>query len=63
MWDLTVSVPDHCLSSYFVNKTFKYYFLPGCTLQGVSIVLNSLISQEWCKEERKVANVTGGTQV
>ena len=21
MWDLTVSVPDHCLSFYFVNRS------------------------------------------
>ena len=27
MWDLIVSVPDHCLSFYF-----KYYFLPHLNL-------------------------------
>ena len=24
MWDLIVSVPDHCLSFYFVNNTIDY---------------------------------------
>ena len=30
MWDLIVSVPDHCLSFYFVNKlkVFKVVVLP-----------------------------------
>ena len=37
MWDLIVSVPDHCLSFYFVNvmKRFVYLFSgihpTGCT--------------------------------
>ena len=25
MWDLIVSVPDHCLSFYFANKTKSKY--------------------------------------
>ena len=32
MWDLIVSVPDHCLSLYFVDKyttlNSKYYKVP-----------------------------------
>ena len=26
MWDLIVSVPDHCLSFYFTNVSFYYTF-------------------------------------
>ena len=26
MWDLIVSVPDHCLSFYFVTKEIYGYF-------------------------------------
>ena len=32
MWDLIVSVPDHCLSFYFTQKIKKK--LPQCHLQG-----------------------------
>ena len=27
IWDLIVSVPDHCLSFYFVTETITYYYL------------------------------------
>ena len=27
MWDLIVSVPDHCLSFYFTLKLFDFFFV------------------------------------
>ena len=35
MWDLIVSVPDHCLSFYFVHVHLAISFPPVCTLSFI----------------------------
>ena len=45
MWDLIVSVPDHCLSFYF-ELTSNIDFTPGisrCRSQHVSVESSSLL--------------------
>ena len=38
MWDLIVSVPDHCLFFYFLDSTFrKNYIQSYCLRSGVCV--------------------------
>ena len=32
MWDLIVSVPDHCLSFYFVQEQVDFGWIYSCSL-------------------------------
>ena len=38
MWDLIVSVPDHCLSFYFANNKDADQPTPPCSLISVFVV-------------------------
>ena len=42
MWDLIVSVPDHCLSFYFAKRKVNIPAFPG-PVGAVAVVFN-----DWC---------------
>ena len=48
MWDLIVSVPDHCLSFYFNSKSSKVYKTRNfATLLVVMLYFNILTECNW----------------
>ena len=47
MWDLIVSVPDHCLSFYF-SKIFKFQSVKFSSLKGkMSSLIRPKIELDW----------------
>ena len=72
MWDLIVSVPDHCLSFYFDQNNQTLYFRGGAVVVHLKLfdmhqstkqqTFNTLMKQDECSTARPQSNSsrTGG---
>ena len=65
MWDLNVSVPDHCLSFYFffTSGDTKRYKLWSCQNVGEALIylLDNIYIKFGTKLYRKIAGIPMGT--
>ena len=64
MWDLIVSVPDHCLSFYLINEFVKRWPPTKRTLSwktGITLAAKILYLQEHLLRETKQGGAIKGT--
>ena len=47
MWDLIVSVPDHCLSFYFPLAVAIPFAEHKCLLEDISLLIQEFLCQIW----------------